>query len=85
MNVIKVKDSYRIWDTKIMDALIHILSYRDHDNADASRVLNRSYKSMYFEWYLHNVGYYVTLPLRFIKPISKLNDRLRDVDLEEWL
>ena len=49
----------------------------------ANKVLNRSYRSMYIEWYLHNIGYWLTLP--FIKKdnIKVLNERFKHLDLEE--
>lgn len=49
----------------------------------ANEVLNRSWISMYIEWWLHNIGYYVTLHLRAWSFMSEINDRCRCVDLEE--
>lgn len=48
-------------------------------------MLNRSFRSMYIEWWLHNIGYYVTKPFCFNKSINTINIRCRDVDLEEWV
>ena len=45
---------------------------------------HRSLTSMYIEWYLHNVGYYLTLPFMKIRFIAKLNERFKHVDLEEY-
>jgi hypothetical protein len=49
----------------------------------ANDVLNRTWKGMYIEWWLHNIGYYITLP--FIKNdiILCLNERFKHLDLEE--
>lgn len=33
------------------------------------------------EWWLHNIGYYITLPYRDIPSIKALNDRFKHVDL----
>lgn len=49
----------------------------------ANKVLNRSWKSLYIEWWLHNIGYYLTLPLVWISYFKKLNERFKHVDLEE--
>ena len=45
--------------------------------------LDRTYKSMIIEWWLHNVGYYVTKPFIKKENIYKLNLRFKDVDIEE--
>ena len=45
--------------------------------------LNRSWISLYVEWYLHNIGYYITLPFIKIPFINFLNLRFKDVDLNE--
>ena len=50
---------------------------------DADKILNRSYKGMYIEWYLHNIGYYITLPFVNNEYIKSLNNRFKDLDLEE--
>lgn len=46
----------------------------------AESYLNRSYRSMYIEWWLHNIGYYLTLPF---KKLETINIRFKHVDLEE--
>ena len=58
-------------------------SMQDWREPDPERLLSRTYRSMYIEWWLHNVGYYVSLPWKngFWRNINK---RCRDVDLEEW-
>lgn len=54
-----------------------------YGSLQADKVLNRSYRGMYVEWYLHNIAYYFTLP--FIKKpfFKQLNNRAKDLDLEE--
>lgn len=45
--------------------------------------MNRTFPGMYIEWWLHNLGYYITLPFaKLSKKIKWYNTRLRDVDLE---
>jgi hypothetical protein len=53
------------------------------NNVPPELELGRTHKDMYVEWWLHNIGYYVTLPFCGIKSVEKINIRCRDVDLEE--
>lgn len=78
---IQIKDSYKIWRPSTMKRLIHIKCYLRYGNEYATEVLHRSYLSMYIEWWLHNIGYYLT---RNIALFEIVNLRCRDVDLEEW-
>ena len=76
---IQIKDSYKIWRHGVMFAHIWnecVLKY----NLPPKTVLHRSYLSMYIEWWLHNVGYYLT---RNIAIFDVINMRCKDVDLEE--
>jgi hypothetical protein len=58
-------------------------SWHEYQDTEAYRVLNRSYISMYIEWYLHNIGYWLTLPFIKNEKIKALNKRFKHVDLEE--
>ena len=84
MKSIQIKDSYCIWNTKIMKELIREACYKKYKRGNASRLFNRTYKSMYIEWYLHNIGYYITKSFCHIESLRKINLRCKDVDLEEW-
>ena len=90
MNNIHIKNSYKIWDTKTMNEIIWNEWYRLSYNGDPNFVgspmisLNRSYNSMYIEWWLHNIGYYLTLPFCEYDFIRQLNLRFKDVDLNRW-
>ena len=66
-----------------MYAAIATRSQEVYGNCLASMILNRSYNSMYIEWWLHNIGYWITLPFTKIKVIKNLNERFKHVDLEE--
>lgn len=66
-----------------MKRLIYNATKEKYDIGFPTVLLNRSYEGMYFEWWLHNIGYYITLPFIFIPCIKKLNLRFKDVDLEE--
>ena len=39
---------------------------------------------MYIEWWLHNIGYYLTLPFNKNEKLLAINHRCKDVDLNEW-
>lgn len=53
------------------------------DPFNIEKILNRSLPSLYIEWWLHNLGYYLTKPLCAIPYFKALNKRFKDVDLEE--
>lgn len=81
MNNIHIKNSYKIWDTKTMnDMICKEWAYND----EPSIGFNRSMRSMYIEWWLHNIGYYLTLPFCEYDFIRRLNLRFKDVDLNKW-
>lgn len=77
---IQIKDSYKIWKRSEMEWKIRNACYDKYGNLFARKVLNRSYKSMYIEWWWHNIGYYLT---RNIPLFESINERCKDVDLEE--
>ena len=67
-----------------MNYLIHLSATINHNAFDVEELLNRTMRSMYIEWWIHNIGYYLTLPLCHIPYFKALNKRFKDVDLEEW-
>ena len=81
---IQIKDSYRLWKPSAMKNFIQVAVYLKYRSLFPEEFLNRSYQSMYIEWWLHNIGYYITKPFCFIAFVKKINLRCRDVDLEEW-
>lgn len=84
MKNIHIDNSYSIWSLGHMKSEIihkcHIL----YGSMSADLVLNRTWCSMYIEWYLHNIAYYITFPLKRIEYFDSLNKRAKDVDLEEY-
>lgn len=80
MKSIQIKDSYKIWSTFDMWELIHDACFDKYGMGFPDCILNRSYLSMYIEWWLHNIGYYLT---RNIALFEIVNLRCKDVDLEE--
>ena len=83
MKSIKIRDSYRLWKPSAMKNIIQFACSIKYHSLDPEELLNRSYKSMYIEWLLHNIGYYLTKPFVRITFIMKINMRCADVDLEE--
>jgi hypothetical protein len=80
MKSIQIKDSYKIWRPSTMKRCIKSVCWDKYYSPDADAVLHRSYADMYIEWWLHNIGYYLTRNIALFKSI---NERCKDVDLEE--
>lgn len=83
MKSIQIKYSYNIWDIPTMILKIEKECKNKYNSTEADKVLNRSYTGMYIEWWLHNIGYYLTLPFVANEKIKELNKRFKYVDLEE--
>lgn len=83
MKNIHVDNSYNIWKPSKMKDIIDKKCYEQYNSYFPEVELNRDYDSMYVEWWMHNIGYYVTKPFCFIEPIKKINLRCKDVDIEE--
>ena len=84
MKNIHINDSYKIWSTSDMHLTLNKECFNQFSSYYPEAVLNRLYTTMYVEWWLHNIGYYVTKPFCFIETIRLINLRCKDVDLEEW-
>ena len=80
---IQIKDSYNIWSPAKMKIKIQIEIRDCYLSWAPTDALNRTYKSMYIEWWLHNIGYYLTLPFIRFERLKRINLRCKDVDLEE--
>jgi len=83
MKNLHIENSYKIWDPKKMKYIIYTSCYKMYKEYTADACLNRSYKGMYVEWWLHNIGYYITRPFVKIEKIRIWHDRCKHVDLEE--
>ena len=83
MKVIHIENSYRFWSIDTMTVFIMDESANKYGNIFANEVLNRSWRGMYIEWWLHNIGYWLTLPFIKNEEIKKINERFKHVDLEE--
>ena len=83
MKCITIKDSYDIWLPTKQKMLCIDACLENYQVNQVPMVLNRSWTSIYIEWWLHNIGYYLTKPFCKNDFINKLNLRFKDVDLEE--
>lgn len=84
MKNLHIENSYNIWKPKKMRNRILYKSLKTYESNNPEVLLNRSYESMYIEWILHNIGYYVTLSFVKIEAAKRINERCKHVDLEEW-
>ena len=84
MKNIHIENSYNIWSTKKMKRRIRRKSSELCGLYDAEGYLCRSYWTMYIEWWLHNIGYYLTKPFIENSKVKALNERFKHVDLEAW-
>ena len=84
MNNLHIFDSYRTWSMRKIKEEIDDYAFGVYGSLEPEKLLNRSYKSMYIEWWLHNIGYYITKPLCFIDLFYFINAKCEDVDLQEW-
>ena len=75
---IQIKDSYKIWKPFKMECLIFCKLY--HIVANINFTIT-NYNSLFVEWWIHNIGYYLTKPFTFIPWVKALNLRFKDVDL----
>lgn len=82
MRNIHIENSYNIWTTKRMKDMI-IEKCGQLGVNDVEIYLNRSFSSMYIEWWMHNIGYYLTKPFCRFETIKKLNLRFKHVDINE--
>ena len=82
---IHIENSYKIWQRSRMKHLIQEECFEAYGLWNVEAVLNRSFRSMYIEWWLHNIGYYITKPFCHIEAVKKINLRCKDVDLEGWV
>lgn len=85
MNYLHIENSYKFWGIDDMRIIIKSKCHSQFGSDNPEEELNRTYNSMYIEWWLHNIGYYMTKPFCSIKAIDDINLRCKDVDLEKWV
>ena len=84
MKNIHIENSYNIWSTKKMKRRIRRKSNELIGLYIGEVCFGRPYWTMYIEWWLHNIGYYITKPFIENSKVKVLNERFKHVDLEEW-
>lgn len=84
MKNIHIENSYNIWSTKKMKRRIRRKSNELIGLYNGEVCLGRPYWTMYIEWWLHNIGYYITKPFIENSKVKVLNERFKHVDLDEW-
>ena len=82
MRNIHIEDSYRYW-TGLEYWIRTYCAHLTQGNYTPEQYLNRSMRGMVIEWYLHNIGYWITLPFIKNEKIKRLNERFKHLDLEE--
>ena len=70
---VQVKDSYNTWNPSKMKKDIS-------DSCEDTQCKTTTLTVI--EWWIHNIGYWLTLPFTFIASIGKINSRFKDVDLD---
>ena len=82
---LRIENSYNTWDRYAMFAAITTKCNNEYGCYLADKVLNRTYRGIYIEWWLHNIGYWLTLPFIKNEKVKALNERFKHVDLEEHI
>ena len=83
MKNLHMENSYKIWSVRRMTKLITQKCDEIYNTTNYKKILNRNQTSLLIEWWLHNIGYYVTKPFIKIEYFSIINNRCKHVDLEE--
>ena len=81
MKNLHITNSFLIWAPSEMKEKIVETCMITYDHYDAAEVLGRTWAGMYIEWWLHNIGYYLTKPFPFL---NFLTERFQHVDLNSW-
>ena len=81
MKNLHITNSFLIWAPSKMKEKIVETCLITYDQYNAAEVLGRTWVGMYIEWWLHNIGYYITKPFPFLK---SLTERFKHVDLNSW-
>ena len=76
---IQIKNSYDVWKPSTMKTLILGKYSREYGNYSITRIEN--FSSLVIEWWLHNIGYYLTKPFVSVPKLKRINERCKHVDL----
>ena len=75
---VQIKSSYCIWKPSKMR---NLLFFKVYNLTQAKHIVIKNYNPLIIEWWIHNIGYYLTKPFVFIPWVKALNVRFKDVDL----
>ena len=78
MKNLHITNSFLIWAPSEMKEKIVETCLITYEHYDAAEVLDRTWVGMYIEWWLHNIGYYITKPFPFL---NFFTERFQHVDL----
>ena len=81
MKNLHIINSFLIWAPSEMKEKIVEACMITYKHYDAAEVLGRTWIGMYIEWWLHNIGYYITKLIPFL---NFLTERFQHVDLNSW-
>ena len=85
MNIaIQIQNSYKYNSIATMTVLAEEACKNKYYTDNVELVLNRPWYTIYIEWWLHNIGYYITLPFIKYPWANQINERCKHVDLERW-
>lgn len=81
---VTIYDGYRFWHPKLICTAVEIACYNKYQMSSIV-ALNRLQLSLLFEFYLHNIAYYLTKPklLKRFRHLGSINLRAKNVSLEE--
>lgn len=77
-----IENSYNTWLPSTMRSTMTAAAMDKYQTIDYTTLLNRSERSLIIEWWIHNIGYYVTLPFCNNEKVAAINLRFKHVDLE---
>jgi len=84
MKNIHIENSYNVWSPNKMMRILRAKCKKEYGSSNPEKTLDRNTGSIIVEWWLHNIGYYVTKPFCSNSKILKLNHRFKDVDINSW-
>ena len=77
-----IENSYNKWLPSTMRSSMTAAAMEKYQTNDYVTLLNRSERSLIIEWWIHNIGYYLTLPFCNNEKVAAINLRFKHVDLE---
>ena len=81
---IQIENSYKTWRPWAMKIDMAEVAYDKYQMFDVQLLLRRKLWTLYVEWWLHNIGYWITKPFSGRGWLGTINSRCKDVDLERW-